>query len=233
MVTEDCGRKISHTSKEIMFKLFISSKEIDSLIISLNGNVSMPLTSPSPRKSLHDREISCTGFHRSDGLWDIEGRLTDRKNYSIENENRGQVNAGEPIHDMWIRVTLDDNLLIINVEAATDASPYSICPDITKNFNRLKGITIGPGWRRLVQSRVGGIHGCTHLVELLGPIATVAYQTIFSKKAESIKNPNLNQSKINTVKSRNTRQPRLLNTCHAFSENTTVVKKIWPNYYKS
>ena len=39
----------------------------------------MPLTSPSPRKSLHDREISCTGFHRSDGLWDIEGRLTDKK----------------------------------------------------------------------------------------------------------------------------------------------------------
>ena len=43
----------------------------------------MPLTSPSPRKSLHDREISCTGFHRRDDLWDIEGRLTDRENYSF------------------------------------------------------------------------------------------------------------------------------------------------------
>ena len=193
----------------------------------------MPLSTPTARKSLHNREISCMGFHRSDGLWEIEGRLTDRKNYSFENETRGAVNAGDPVHDMWIRITLDDNLLIINVEAATDASPYSICPDITKNFNRLKGITIGPGWRRLVQSRVGGVYGCTHLVELLGPIATTAYQTIFSKKAESIKNPNLNQSKINTVKSRNTRQPRLVNTCHAFSENSTVVKKIWPNYYKS
>ena len=39
----------------------------------------MTLTSASARKSLHYREISCTGFHRSDGLWDIEGRLTDRK----------------------------------------------------------------------------------------------------------------------------------------------------------
>ena len=183
----------------------------------------MPLTSPSPRKSLHDREISCTGFHRRDGLWDIEGRLTDRKNYSFENENRGQVNAGEPIHDMWIRVTLDDNLLIINVEAVTDASPYSICPDITKNFDRLKGITIGPGWRRLVQSRVGGVHGCTHLVELLGPIATTAYQTIFSKKAENLKSPKLNQ--IDKEKKVNTSQPKLLNTCHAFSETSPVVKK--------
>ena len=91
MVTEDCGRKISHTSKEIMSKLFLFSKEIDSLIILLNGNVSMPLTSPSPRKSLHDREISCTGFHRSDGLWDIEGRLTDKKNYSFEKYKSGWV----------------------------------------------------------------------------------------------------------------------------------------------
>ena len=160
----------------------------------------MPLSTPTARKSLHNREISCKGFHRRDGLWDIEGRLTDRKNYSFKNETRGMVNAGDPIHDMWIRVTLDDNLLIINVEAATDASPYSICSDITKNFERLIGITIGPGWRRLVQSRVGGVLGCTHLVELLGPIATTAYQTIFSEKAESIKSPKFDQSKINTEK---------------------------------
>lgn len=192
----------------------------------------MPLSTPTARKSLHNREISCKGFHRRDGLWDIEGRLTDRKNYSFKNETRGMVNAGDPIHDMWIRVTLDDNLLIINVEAATDASPYSICSDITKNFERLKGITIGPGWRRLVQSRVGGVLGCTHLVELLGPIATTAYQTIFSAKAESIKSPKFDQSKINTEKKINTRQPRLLNTCHAFSESSTVVKRRWPDYYK-
>ena len=132
---------------------------------------------------------------------------------------------------MWIRVTLDDNLLIINVEAATDASPYSICPDITKNFDRLKGITIRPGWRRLVQSRVGGVHGCTHLVELLGPIATTAYQTIFSKKAENIKSLKLNQNQIHTEEKVNTSQPKLLNTCHAFSETSTVVKKRWSNYY--
>ena len=133
---------------------------------------------------------------------------------------------------MWIRVTLDDNLLIINVEAATDASPYSICPDITKNVDRLKGITIRPGWRRLVQSRVGGVHGCTHLVELLGPIATTAYQTIFSKKAENIKSPKLSQNQIDVEEEVNTSQPKLLNTCHAFNETSTVVKKRWPNYYK-
>jgi hypothetical protein len=77
---------------------------------------------------------------------------------------------------------------------------------------------------------VGGVHGCTHLVELLGPIATTAYQTIFSKKAENLKSPKLNQ--IDKEKKVNTSQPKLLNTCHAFSETSPVVKKRWPNYYK-
>ena len=83
----------------------------------------MPLSSPVNRQLLHARNITCLGFYRDDGLWEIEGRLTDRKDYSFENENRGQVDAGEPVHDMWLRVTLNDNLLIPNVEASTDASP--------------------------------------------------------------------------------------------------------------
>ena len=99
---------------------------------------------------------------------------------------------------MWMRVTLDHNLLIINVEAATDAILYSICPDITKNFDRLKGIMIGPGWIRLVQSRRRGVHGFTHLVELLGSIATTVYQATFTKKAENIKSPKLKQNQIDT-----------------------------------
>ena len=192
----------------------------------------MPLSSPVNRQLLHARNITCLGFYRDDGLWDIEGRLTDRKDYSFENENRGQVDAGEPVHDMWLRVTLNDNLLITNVEASTDASPYTICPDITKNFSRLKGITIGPGWRKAIKNKVGGIHGCTHLVELLGPIATTAYQTIFSEKAQILKKAKSSESKTKMAAGEERNKPRLLNTCHAFNESSSVVKKRWPNFYK-
>ena len=192
----------------------------------------MPLSSPVNRQLLHARNITCLGFYRDDGLLEIEGRLTDRKDYSFENENRGQVDAGEPVHDMWLRVTLNDNLLITNVEASTDASPYTICPDITKNFSRLKGITIGPGWRKAIKNKVGGIHGCTHLVELLGPIATTAYQTIFSEKAQILKKAKSSESKTKMVAGEERNKPRLLNTCHAFNESSSVVKKRWPNFYK-
>ena len=192
----------------------------------------MPLSSPASRQLLHTRNITCLCFHRDDGLWEIEGRLTDRKDYSFENENRGEVDAGEPVHDMWLRVTLNDNLFITNVEASTDASPYTICPEITKNFSLLKGLTIGPGWRKAVKNKVGGIHGCTHLVELLGPIATTAYQTIFSEKAQTFKKYKSPQSKTKMVSEEERYKPRLLNTCHAFGESSSVVKKRWPNFYK-
>ena len=42
----------------------------------------------------------------------------------------------------------------------------------------------------------------------------------------------LNQNQIDVEEEVNTSQPKLLNTCHAFNETSTVVKKRWPNYYK-
>ena len=84
---------------------------------------------------------------------------------------------------MWLRLTLDDELTVITVEAATVAGPFAVCPAITPAFAKLEGLRIGPGWRRAVQARLGGVQGCTHLVELLGPLATTAYQTIHAWRA--------------------------------------------------
>ena len=47
------------------------------------------------------------------------------------------------------------------------------------DFSRLTGINIGSGWMKEVMKRIGGVLGCTHLVELLRPVATPAYQTQF------------------------------------------------------
>ena len=69
--------------------------------------------SPSvSRKQLHTREIKCIGYERDDGLWDIEGRITDTKTYSYDNEDRGIVISGSPVHDMTIRLTIDEDLLV-------------------------------------------------------------------------------------------------------------------------
>jgi len=73
----------------------------------------MPLDKPETRECLHSRNIICNGYLRNDGLWDIEARLIDTKNYDFPNQDRGGViKAGEALHDLSLLVTLDSNMVI-------------------------------------------------------------------------------------------------------------------------
>ena len=75
----------------------------------------MPLSKAAPRRHIHTREIRCLGFEREDGLWDIEGTMTDTKTYTVDNQDRNGIAAGEPIHAMRIRVTIDADMLIHDI----------------------------------------------------------------------------------------------------------------------
>src|SRR6185436_21101796 len=111
----------------------------------------MPLSEPVPRKLMHTRAIECKGYEREDGLWDIEAHLADTKTFPHTRRSGDSVRQpGEPVHDMWIRFTIDLDLKIHDVEARTDEGPYPICGDIAPNFKGLIGITIGAGWRKRI-----------------------------------------------------------------------------------
>ncbi|MFQ5959219.1 MAG: DUF2889 domain-containing protein [Alphaproteobacteria bacterium] len=179
----------------------------------------MPLSDPAPREALHDRTIECRGYRRADGLWDIEARLTDAKTYPFTNTHRGEIAPGEPLHDMWLRLTLDDDFVIRAVEAATDAAPFGVCADITPRFAALEGLAIAPGWSRKVRGLVGGAKGCTHLLELLRPVATVAHQTIWSSRGK--RKPG----------DAPRRRPGYINSCHALSSVGEVVRQHFPEWY--
>jgi hypothetical protein len=179
----------------------------------------MPLSAPTERELLHTRLIELHGYRRADGLWDIEGHLTDVKTYGFKNEFRGEIAAGEPIHDMWLRLTIDEDFVVREVEAVTDGSPFRICPEITPNFKKLIGARMTSGWRREVRERLGGVEGCTHLVETLGTMATAAYQTLYPTLA--------NKNKAH----RSLGKPAIIDSCYAFASDGEVVRKRWPNFY--
>jgi hypothetical protein len=185
----------------------------------------MPLSEPAPREPIHKREVNCRGYLREDGLWDIEGHMRDTKDYAFESRERGQIKAGDAIHDMWLRLTLDNSMTVIAVEAATDHAPFSLCGDIIPNYQQLVGLRIGPGWTKKTKELLGGVRGCTHLLELLGPIATTAFQTIYPyltrKAGEQAQNSGTENGK----------PPLLLNTCHAFASNGPIAKREWPAFY--
>jgi Protein of unknown function (DUF2889) len=142
------------------------------------------LSRPARREHIHSRDIRCRGFRREDGLWDIEATLEDTKTYSFANQDRGGIAAGEPIHRMHMRLTVSDELEVRGAEAATEAGPFDLCGAITPVFASLIGLRIGPGWRKAVLERMGGVKGCTHLTELLlGPLTTTAMQTMAGARA--------------------------------------------------
>lgn len=184
----------------------------------------MPLPDSSPRKHVHTRAISYRGFERDDGLWDIEAHMTDTKTYAFRNNWRGEVAIGEPLHEMLLRVTIDDSFTIRDIFAATDNSPFSMCPDIAPNYKSLVGIKMGAGWRKAIRQKVGGVQGCTHLTELLFPMATVAMQTIWPLLRHRM-------NKADSAIDKSDKRPMVLDTCHAWSTDSPVVQMNAPQYY--
>jgi len=178
----------------------------------------MPLSATTARKLIHTRNIECKGYEREDGLWDIEAQLMDTKTIVHGRANVRQ--PGEPIHHMRLRLTIDLDMIIHDAEAVTEQGPYSVCGNIAPNFKRLIGVKIGPGWRREIRERLGGTQGCTHLVELLGPLGTTAFQsTGRAREAHNTKK---------AVK----RKPYQLGQCHVYAEDSAAVLERWPQYYK-
>jgi len=185
----------------------------------------MPLSAPAEREACHHRRIACDGYRRADGLWDIEAHLVDTKPFDLPNRDRGGcIPAGEPLHEMALRVTVDDALVIQAVEAVTEHGPFAICPRITSNFQRLVGERIGPGWRRRVRALLGGAEGCTHLVELLAPLATTAFQTLYGSRYA--------RQEQSAPAGRGNAMARLIGSCHALAPDSEVVRDFWPGHYR-
>ncbi len=165
------------------------------------------------REELHFRKIECQGFRRSDGLWDVEGRLVDTKTYAVVVGDRGNVPIGDPIHDMSLRLTLDSNYLIRDAAATMTQTPYTICPGALTAMRELIGLRICAGWLAEVRKRLTRQECCTHLFELLGPIATTAFQT------------------LSVVRGKPTDNPGKINSCYAYSADRALVKLSWPERY--
>ena len=187
----------------------------------------MPLSTPAERELLHLRDIELRGYLRSDGLYDIEAHLLDTKSYAFSNENRGEVAPGTPLHGMWLRLTVDESMQVVSCEAASDHTPYAICPQAAPNFARLAGLKLGPGFNRAVAERVGGVHGCTHLRELLGQMATVAYQTLYPIRARKEREEMRRRAAAGEVPP--PKKPALLGTCIAYAPDSPVTLARWPH----
>jgi hypothetical protein len=167
------------------------------------------------RQPLHRRSIQIDGYQREDGLYDIEGHLVDTKARDFRLA-AGVRAAGEPIHGMWLRITVDRQLTIVDAAAAMDAMPYvDHCDRIVPAYKLLVGLAIRPGYQQRVKELLGGVRGCTHVTELAFALATAAFQTMAGQRVQDPE-----------------KKPFQLDRCHALALTSPAVGKYYPRWYR-
>lgn len=188
----------------------------------------MSLSAPAPRRHLHTRTIRCEGFEREDGLWDIEARIIDTKTHKTVEPYRGPRDAGAHVHDMVLRLTLDREMVVKDIEVSTNEAPYDPCFTVAPSYKGLIGAKIGAGWRKAVSESVGGTKGCTHLRELLMPAATVAFQTMGSWPKEKDAQ---GEAKPVALAGKGAARPYFLEGCKAWASDGEIVAKLYPLHH--
>ena len=178
------------------------------------------------RKLMHRRSVDCTGYLRDDGLWEVEARLVDTKPFAQRDPYRGEMAAGEPVHDIGLRLAVDNNMLIHETETMLRATPFPTCLAVEPILERLIGERIGPGWRELVRRKIGKLETCTHLSELLGPAVTTLFQTMSYGRAPEGRSSLDDQS-------RKPGRPFFLGGCHSWQTDGPVVARMFPEFSTS
>jgi hypothetical protein len=86
----------------------------------------MTLPAAQSRTRFHTRQFLYECYRREDGLWDIDAELSDVKDHPYT-LHAGIVPANQPIHNMQIRLTVDEGLTIRDVVAITLHAPFPDC----------------------------------------------------------------------------------------------------------
>jgi len=182
----------------------------------------MPLSSPSSRRALkHTRAIQIEAFARDDGLWDIDAHITDIKTRDTKLAS-GVRPAGQPVHDLWLRITVDTGLNIVDAEAVSDAVPYpNHCDTIGPAYKKLIGLNLLKGFRDGVKQRLSGINGCTHLTELAAVLPTATIQAFAGEVLDTRDGASADEQ---------SHKPFQLDRCHALRSDGEAVAKFYPRW---
>ena len=172
------------------------------------------------RDELHFRRIDMRGWGRANGLYEVEGRVTDRKPHVfITADGIKRVPANEPNHDMGVRLVFDEHMLVREVSAFMDAAPFEDCYTATETLQALKDLRLFGGWAKEVRHRLGGVKSCTHLMEILTPMASAAFQSLTMARRQ--------RPEALAADGR----PSKVNSCYAYAADRGVVMRRWPDYY--
>ncbi|MEJ6022475.1 DUF2889 domain-containing protein [Ramlibacter sp. PS4R-6] len=171
---------------------------------------------------MHHRQVDIRFYKRSDGRYEVEGRLVDTKNHAFRRQLAEEDSPpGTKLHDITVTLVVDDALVVHDARAAMNTTPFTVCGGAADTLAPLKGLSIGSGWNKRVRELLGGRASCTHIVELLGPMATTAFQGLAPQRLERLNDPANEEGRRKRVDS-----------CFAYAAEREVVARLWPHLHK-
>lgn len=136
------------------------------------------LSEPAKRELVHNRSIELKCYARAGNLFDIEAHIRDVKPFPTVTNDKKIRPAEAPIHDMWLRITIDREFTITDIEAAMPTGAHWSCAPATRPYKVLVGLKISPGWLTKAKKLIERTKGCTHITELLQQLGTTAFQGV-------------------------------------------------------
>jgi hypothetical protein len=182
----------------------------------------MALPTAAPERQLkHSRHIDVQIYARGGGLWEVDAVVSDVKTRDTHLVSSVR-HAGEPIHDMLLRLVIDEDFNVLEAGSETRAMPYAdACDQHGDAYGQLVGLNLLRGFRFAVAERLGGVNGCTHLTELTQVLPTAVVQAFAGDV-------------INTrgEDGPDAKQPFQLDRCHALRTDGNTVRTYYPRWYK-
>ena len=178
-------------------------------------------TAATTRQLKHRRSIEVQIYSRGNGLWEVDAHISDVRTRDTRMAT-GMLPAGSPIHDMLLRLVVDEQFNIIEAGAETAAMPCpGECNAYGDIYSRLVGLNLMRGFRQAVKERLGGIQGCTHITELTQVLPTAVVQAFAGEVLDT------------RGDAADSTQPFQIDRCHALRADGLAVKTYYPRWYRA
>lgn len=172
------------------------------------------------RQLKHRRQIDVQVYARGNGLWEVDALLVDVRSRAAH-QARDERPPGAPIHEMLLRLVVDERLDIVEAGSETRWMPYTgHCNAHGDIYQRLVGLNLLQQFRRQLRERVGGVLGCTHLTELAQVLPTAVVQAMAGEVIDT------------RGAADGASQPFQIDRCHALRSDGPVVREHHPRWYR-
>ena len=182
----------------------------------------MSLPPAAPQRQLkHRRQIDVQVFACGNGLWEVDAVLTDVKT-RVAHMAEGPRAPGTPIHDMLLRLVVNEQLDVVAAGSESRWVPYAgVCDEHGDVYTRLVGLNLLQDFRKQLRQRVGGVLGCTHITELAQVLPTAVVQAFAGEVIDT------------RGMAAGAAKPFQIDHCHALRSSGEAVRLHYPRWYRA